>query len=97
METEAKPEKYIEKDYLDSLWQKKERRVEEQKSYLRNLRKCENQFKKSLSVERSINLKLKNQAVLALADAKELITSITEKLNCANTPVLHLMEEGKEG
>ena len=43
--------------YLDTLWQEKQRRVEEQKSYLRKLRKCENQFKKSLSVVRAINLK----------------------------------------
>lgn len=83
--------------YLELLWQEKEQRVEEQKSYLRNLRKCENQFKKSLSVVRAINLKLDNQAPQALADAKELITSITNKLNMNNNPVLHLMEEGKEG
>jgi len=83
--------------YLDTLWQEKQRRVEEQKSYLRNLRKCENQFKKSLSVVRAINLKLDNQASQALTDAKELITSITEKLNSSNSAVLHLMEEGKEG
>lgn len=84
-------------EYLDALWQEKQRRVEEQKNYLRNLRKCENHFNKSLSVVRSINLKLDNQAPLALSDAKELMTSITEKLNSTDSPVLHLMEEGKEG
>ncbi|WP_022942862.1 HD-GYP domain-containing protein [Psychromonas hadalis] len=83
--------------YLSALWQEKERRVEEQKSYLRNLRKCENQFKKSLSMVRAINLKLDNQAPQALADAKELISSITDNLNNHNSTVLHLMEEGKEG
>ena len=83
--------------YLEALWQEKQRRVEEQKSYLRSLRKCENQFKQSLSVVRAINLKLDHQSVQALEDAKELISSITEKLNANNSPVLHLMEEGKEG
>ena len=87
----------VDNSYLDTLWQEKERRVEEQKSYLRKLRKCENQFKKSLSVVRAINLKLSNQAPQALADAKELITSITDKLNHSGSTVLHLMEEGKEG
>lgn len=86
-----------EQEYLDALWQEKERRVEEQKAYLRKLRKCENDFKKSLAVVRSINLRLENQAPLAISDARELITSITEKLNTENSPVLHLMEEGQEG
>uniref|UniRef100_UPI000C3302A8 HD-GYP domain-containing protein n=1 Tax=Psychromonas sp. Urea-02u-13 TaxID=2058326 RepID=UPI000C3302A8 len=85
------------KSYLDVLWQEKERRIEEQKAYLRNLRKCETQFKKSLSVVRAINLKLGNQAPQALADAKELIIHITEKLNNSKSTVLHLMEEGQEG
>lgn len=84
-------------DYLDALWAEKQRRVEEQKAYLRNLKKCENQFKKSLSIVRSINLKLDNQAPQALADAKELITHITDKLNNSGSTVLHLMEEGKVG
>ena len=84
-------------DYLKALWTEKEQRVEEQKLYIRNLRKCENQFKKSLSVVRAINLKLENQGPQALSDATELIGSITNKLNATNNPVLHLMEEGKEG
>lgn len=92
-----KPPKDPETDYLASLWQEKERRVEEQKAYLRKLRKCEEQFKQSLSVVRAINLKLDNQAPQALLDAKELVTNIAEKLNGANSTVLHLMEEGKEG
>ncbi len=95
--TEKAVEAELEDPYLDALWQEKQRRVEEQKAYLRNLRKCENQFKKSLSVVRSISLKLDNQAPLALSDAKELITSITDKLEKSNCVVLHLMEEGKEG
>jgi putative nucleotidyltransferase with HDIG domain len=86
-----------EEKYLELLWQEKERRIEEQKLYLRNLKLCENQFKKSLAMVRSINLKLDNQAVHALSDAKELITNITEKLSSTNKIVLHLMEEGKEG
>lgn len=92
-----KSPKNPETDYLESLWQEKERRVEEQKAYLRKLRKCEEQFKQSLSVVRAINLKLDNQAPQALLDAKELVTNIAEKLNGANSTVLHLMEEGKEG
>lgn len=91
------PQQDPKKEYLDSLWQEKERRVEEQKSYLRKLRKCEEQFKKSLSVVRSINLKLDSQAPRALADAQELVTNIAEKLNNADNTVLHLMEEGIEG
>ncbi|MCP4326530.1 MAG: DUF3391 domain-containing protein [Psychromonas sp.] len=83
--------------YLETLWQEKQCRVEEQKAYLRNLRNCENQFKKSLSVVRAINLKLANQGPQALTDAKELITNITDKLEKCNNVVLHLMEEGKEG
>ncbi|PKF63132.1 HD family phosphohydrolase [Psychromonas sp. psych-6C06] len=85
-----------EDDYLDALWQEKQRRVEEQKAYLRNLRKSENQFKQSLSVVRAINLKLDNQATQALSDATDLISNITEKLNGCNSTVLHLMEEGQE-
>jgi len=84
-------------EYLYALWQKKERRIEEQKLYLRNLRNCEIQFKKSLAMVRSINLKLVNQTAQALSDATELISSLTEKMNNANRAVLHLMEEGKEG
>jgi HD-GYP domain-containing protein (c-di-GMP phosphodiesterase class II) len=83
--------------HLASLWQEKERRIEEQKLYIRNLKKCEDQFKKSLAMVRSINLKLDNQATLALNDAKELISNITEKIYSSNKTVLHLMEEGKEG
>lgn len=83
--------------YLDALWQEKQRRVEEQKAYLRKLRKCENDFKKSLAVVRSINLKIDNQAPQAINDAKELVSNITEKLNAEHSPVLHLMEEGQEG
>lgn len=96
-EKKASVDSEQENTYLDALWEEKERRVEEQKSYLRNLRKCENQFKKSLSVVRAINLKLDNQAPQALADATDLISSITEKLKNCNSPVLHLMEEGQEG
>jgi HD-GYP domain-containing protein (c-di-GMP phosphodiesterase class II) len=84
-------------NYLDSLWQEKERRVKEKKTYLRSLRECEEQFTKSLSVVRAINLKLDDQAPQALADAKELIMSITEKLSNNKSTILHLMEPGKEG
>lgn len=84
-------------EQLQILWKEKELRIEEQKKYLRNLQKCENQFKQSLSMVRAINLKLEKQAPLALADATELIISITTKLSTGNNPVLHLMEEGKEG
>lgn len=83
--------------YLEALWTEKEQRVEEQQKYIHNLRKCENDFKQSLSVVRSINLKLENQAAFALEDAKELMTSIIDKLNNNDNAVLHLMEEGKEG
>ena len=71
--------------YLELLWQEKERCIEEQKLYLRSLKHCENQFKKSLAMVRSINLKLDNQATQALSDAKELITNITEKLNSTSS------------
>ncbi|WP_019616148.1 HD-GYP domain-containing protein [Psychromonas ossibalaenae] len=86
-----------ENTYLNELWLEKERKVEEQKSYLRNLRRCENDFKQSLSVVRSINLKLEHQAPMALEDAKELISGITGKLNKSNSTMMHLMEEGQEG
>jgi len=82
---------------LDALWTEKEQRVEEQQLYIRNLRRCENEFKQSLSVVRAINLKWDNQASFALEDAKELITNIISKLNNNDNAVLHLMEEGQEG
>jgi HD-GYP domain-containing protein (c-di-GMP phosphodiesterase class II) len=87
----------IKENYLEDLWQEKERRIEEQKAYLRDLRKCETQFTKGLSLVRAINLKLDDQAPRALVDAKELIMSITEKLNNNKSTILHLMEEGKDG
>lgn len=91
------PEKEQKNDYLQALWTEKELRVEQQKRYLRNLRKSENHFKKSLAIVRAVNLKLNSQAPQALSDATELIVSITSKLNSDNSNVLHLMEEGKEG
>jgi len=83
--------------YLYALWTEKEQRVEEQQRYIHNLRKCENDFKQSLSAVRAINMKLENQASFALEDAKELVGSIISKLNNNDNAVLHLMEEGKEG
>ncbi len=97
LQDEAKEKVEVEDEYLQALWEEKERRVEEQKLYLRNLRKCENDFKKSLSVVRSINFRLDQQAPQALADAEELIGNIVDKLQDNQDPVLHLMEEGKEG
>ncbi|MCG6201637.1 HD-GYP domain-containing protein [Psychromonas antarctica] len=94
-ETENKEEQ--KSDYLNTLWIEKEQRIEEQQVYIRNLKKCENDFKQSLTIVRSINLKLEKQASSALEDAKELITDITNKLNHRKNPILHLMEEGKEG
>ena len=93
-ETPAEEQK---NDYLQALWTEKELRVEQQKLYLRNLRKSENHFKKSLAIVRAVNLKLDSQAPQALHDATELIVNITSKLNSDNSNVLHLMEEGKEG
>ena len=93
----ASPEKEELSEYLDTLWEEKKQRVEEQKSYLRNMRECENQFNKSLSILRSVNLKLRNQSGQALEDAKEIITRISDKLDNSDQTVLHLMEEGQEG
>jgi len=84
-------------EYLDELWQEKNLRVEKQKAYLRNLRECENQFNKSLSIVRSINLKVNNQGSYALEDAKDILTRIADKLNTSEQTVLHLMEDGREG
>lgn len=84
-------------DYLQALWNDKEQRVEEQKSYLRNLRRCESQFNQSLSIVRAINLKMESRGPEALSDATELLSNITSKLNATNNPVLHLMDEGEEG
>ncbi|MFT6984918.1 MAG: HD-GYP domain-containing protein (c-di-GMP phosphodiesterase class II) [Psychromonas sp.] len=97
--TDKAPEKSDaqKKIYLKALWAEKEQRVEEQQLYIHNLRKCENDFKQSLSAVRAINLKLENQATFALEDAKELITGTISKLNANDNAVLHLMEEGKEG
>ena len=101
--SQAKPKidnAQIEEDtskYLEQLWQEKNQRVEQQKSYLRNMRECENQFNKSLSILRSVNLKVKNQGPQALRDAKEIVLRISDKLNSSDKAVLHLMEEGQEG
>jgi len=83
--------------YLNELWQEKNKRVDKQKSYLRNLRECEHRFNQSLSIVRSINLKVQNQGTQAIEDAKDTITRITDKLNDSNKTVLHLMKEGQEG
>ena len=83
--------------YLKTLWAEKKQRVEKQKLYIRNLRRCENHFNKSLSMVRAINFKMSNQGPLALSDATELIGSISNKLSSSKNVVLHLMEEGKEG
>lgn len=82
---------------LKTLWDEKEQRIEDQKKYLRNLQKCEDQFKQSLSIVRSINLKLESHTSQTLADATDLIDSISQKLSGSDSPILHLMEEGKEG
>ena len=83
--------------YLKKLWEEKKQRIEEQKRYIRNLRSCEKQFNKSLSIVRAINFKMSSQGAQALVDATELIDSISNKLNSSNHAVLHLMEDGKEG
>ena len=83
--------------YLEALWKEKEQHVEENKAYLRNLRKCQNDFDQSLVAVRAINLKLGNQGAQALADAQQLIGSISSKLMSGNNSVLHLMENGKRG
>ena len=83
--------------YLKKLWAEKKQRIEEQKRYSRNLRSCEKQFNKSLSIVRAINFKMSSQGAQALVDATELIDSISNKLNSSNHAVLHLMEDGKEG
>ncbi|MCW8996130.1 MAG: DUF3391 domain-containing protein [Psychromonas sp.] len=84
-------------DYLNALWAEKNQCVEQQKCYLRNLRRCENQFNKSFSIVRSINLKISSQGPQAIADASELISQISSKLSNGEHTVLHLMEEAKEG
>lgn len=86
-----------EKAYLDAIWKEKEQHVEENKSYLRNLRKCQKEFDQSLATVRAINLKLANEAPQALVEAQELIGSISNKLINGNNSVLHLMENGKKG
>ncbi|WP_022941237.1 HD-GYP domain-containing protein [Psychromonas hadalis] len=97
---EATPEKQDSSEadaYLEALWKEKEQRVQENKSYLRNLRKCQKDFDQSLASVRAINLKMGNQTAEALAEAQLLIGDISSKLMSGNNSVLHLMEHGKSG
>ncbi|WP_354624099.1 HD domain-containing phosphohydrolase [Psychromonas sp. MME2] len=90
-------EKDKEDPFLEALWKLKHQRVEANKKYLRDLRKCQNEFDQSLVAVRAINLKLNNQSTQAIGEAHELISKICSKLIDGNNNVLHLMENGKNG
>ncbi|MCW8996129.1 MAG: DUF3391 domain-containing protein [Psychromonas sp.] len=82
-----------ESDDLKALWAEKEQSIEEQKLYIRDFKRCGNQFKKVLSAVRTINLRVINQGPQAVIEATKLIGEIAEKLNSSQNTVLHLMEE----
>lgn len=86
-----------EDDAIKQLWLKKEQKIEEQKNYLRTLKKCESQFTQCLSMVRSINLKVGNQTQRAINDAHELVQRLIDSLTVDDDTILHLMEEGKAG
>ena len=78
------------------LWQQKEQRIEELKSYRRDLQRCEKEFTKSMSQVRSVMGKILSRPLNAINDGVELIENMAQSLMSAENTVLHLMGDSKE-
>jgi putative nucleotidyltransferase with HDIG domain len=84
------------KKFIDNLWQTKKAGIEEQKTFRRKLRECENKFMQSLARVRAINFKLENQANQSFEEARELVLSLIDRLKSWDSKVLHLLNKGKK-
>ncbi|RKF14423.1 HD-GYP domain-containing protein [Alginatibacterium sediminis] len=83
-------------DAQQALWKEKKQRIEDLKTYRRDLQKVEKEFDRSVSQVRSVMKKLKDRPLNAIGDAQQLIDAMAEDISGGSGLILHLMGDGKD-